>query len=391
MARKTNTVRIEELEKQIIQIQDDLKKLADTDSSSKLELQNQILELKSKITEKEEKEKNYSLAKLGILISTIGALGFFGLKLTLPKQVAKNISKEATTELNEILKIANEKLIEIEQIEKKLKSPLIIVQTDYDDNKSKIGALCGKIYEFNNNARIQLLPNTIDKFDISHAALTLWKTSRNYPEGSVFLAITTPGGIKSDSRYVVVETLNNLLFVGNDNGTFDLVVKKFGHKNTYVISSKEIVPPKLQDKFTGEDILGPTAARIANGYELKNLGPIDSIYEFKLQQYNSEILEGKIQTSILDFDNFGNTILNVNPHELKEINVLKGDDLTILINHKKYYFPYLNSFGDVEEGKRVAIMNDNFLTLAINLGSFQKELRVKRQEKVIIEKAANNR
>ena len=84
------------------------------------------------------------------------------------------------------------------------------------------------------------------------------------------MAITNPGGLTTD--LVLIRTKNDHIYIGHNNGTFDLVVKKYGLDAMYRIASPKLSPPIHEDLFGGVDTLGPTAAKIALGFSLEDVG-----------------------------------------------------------------------------------------------------------------------
>lgn len=76
-------------------------------------------------------------------------------------------------------------------------SPLIVLQTDYGNKGYYMGRLKGVIYNINPYARIDVITAEIADFDLINASWTLWRGSRFYPAGTIFVAITNPGGITS--------------------------------------------------------------------------------------------------------------------------------------------------------------------------------------------------
>jgi S-adenosyl-L-methionine hydrolase (adenosine-forming) len=93
------------------------------------------------------------------------------------------------------------------------------------------------------------------------AAYAAW-----FPAGTVFLCVVDPG-VGSERRAVVAEA-DGKLFVGPDNGLFDLVLRRAETAGLWEIAWQ---PPALSASFHGRDLFAPVAARLARGDRLAAL------------------------------------------------------------------------------------------------------------------------
>jgi len=87
------------------------------------------------------------------------------------------------------------------------------------------------------------------------AAYAAW-----FPPGTVFLCVVDPG-VGSARRAVVAEA-DGRLYVGPDNGLFDIVLRRAAGARLWEIAWR---PPTLSASFHGRDLFAPVAARLATG------------------------------------------------------------------------------------------------------------------------------
>ncbi len=87
------------------------------------------------------------------------------------------------------------------------------------------------------------------------AAYAAW-----FPPGTVFLCVVDPG-VGSARRAVIAEA-DGRLYVGPDNGLFDLILRRAAISRLWEIAWR---PPKLSASFHGRDLFAPVAARLATG------------------------------------------------------------------------------------------------------------------------------
>ena len=87
------------------------------------------------------------------------------------------------------------------------------------------------------------------------AAYAAW-----FPPRTVFLCVVDPG-VGGPRRGLIVEA-GERLYVGPDNGLFELVLRRAEHPEASEITWQ---PPALSASFHGRDLFAPVAARLAKG------------------------------------------------------------------------------------------------------------------------------
>jgi hypothetical protein len=87
-----------------------------------------------------------------------------------------------------------------------------------------------------------------------------------FPTGTVLLCVVDPG-VGSERRAVIAEA-EGRIYVGPDNGLFDIVLRRAGGARLW-----EIIwhPGSLSPSFHGRDLFAPIAARLARGEPLTAL------------------------------------------------------------------------------------------------------------------------
>jgi S-adenosyl-L-methionine hydrolase (adenosine-forming) len=81
-----------------------------------------------------------------------------------------------------------------------------------------------------------------------------------FPAGTVLVAVVDPG--VGGSRAAVVVEADGRLYVGPDNGLFEIVLRRASTASTSEILWR---PDKLSASFHGRDLFAPVAARLARG------------------------------------------------------------------------------------------------------------------------------
>jgi S-adenosyl-L-methionine hydrolase (adenosine-forming) len=81
-----------------------------------------------------------------------------------------------------------------------------------------------------------------------------------FPMGTVLLCVVDPG-VGGARRSLIVEAADRL-YVGPDNGLFELVLRRAAEPRSWEISWR---PPALSVSFHGRDLFAPVAGRLAQG------------------------------------------------------------------------------------------------------------------------------
>jgi S-adenosylmethionine hydrolase len=93
------------------------------------------------------------------------------------------------------------------------------------------------------------------------AAYAAW-----FPAGTIFLCVVDPG--VGGARRAVVAEADGRLYVGADNGLFDIVLRRAPGARLSEITWR---PPSLSASFHGRDLFAPVAAKLAGGDALAAL------------------------------------------------------------------------------------------------------------------------
>lgn len=147
------------------------------------------------------------------------------------------------------------------------------------------------------NATLVDISHAIPAFDVAIGAFVLWAGTRNFPVGSVHLAVVDPT-VGTDRRAIALES-DGRMYVGPDNGLFEMVLQH-GVAHRAVALPR---PPEASRTFEGRDVFAPAAAALAGGQLIGEVGrAIADVVR---------IPEGGPR--VLWVDHFGNLVTSVRP------------------------------------------------------------------------------
>lgn len=261
----------------------------------------------------------------------------------------------------------------------------IVLQTDFGEKDGAVSAMRGVAFGVDNNIKVFDLTHEIPAYSIWDAAYRLYQTAEYWPSGTVFVSVVDPG-VGTDRKSVVLKTKSGHYFVTPDNGTLTLIAERLGIDEIREID-EAVNRRKNSEKsytFHGRDVYVYTAARLATGkitFEQVGKKLPNKVVEIPYQKatINGKTVSGNIP--MLDVQ-YGNVWTNINRDTVKSLNLKKGDILTVEIfnNNKSVYkkdIPFVNSFGDVADGKPLVYFNslDN-ISFALNMDNFAKRNKI---------------
>ena len=190
-----------------------------------------------------------------------------------------------------------------------MKLPVITLLTDFGNQDYFAGAMKGVILSLNPDARIVDLTHEIPPQDIHAAAFNLLACYRDFPAGTIHVAVVDPG-VGSQRRPLLLEC-GGQVFVGPDNGIFSWVCEREGNYRVIHLTNENYFRHPVSATFHGRDIFAPVAAALSNGVAPEEFGPsIENLIH--LDPLRPKILsDGEIEASIIYIDRFGNCITNL--------------------------------------------------------------------------------
>lgn len=137
---------------------------------------------------------------------------------------------------------------------------MILLFTDFGCDGFYVGQMHAVIARQAPGVPIIDLMHDAPAFDPAAAAYLLGALSPAIAERSVVVAVVDPG-VGGERRPIVVRA-DERLYVGPDNGLFELIMRQAKHLDCHSIDWR---PDNLSDSFHGRDLFAPVAAALANG------------------------------------------------------------------------------------------------------------------------------
>ena len=188
-------------------------------------------------------------------------------------------------------------------------APVITITTDFGTSDGYLAAMKGAVLNACPQARLIDITHDIPPYDVMEAAFVLRQAAPYYPPGTIHLVVVDPG-VGSDRLGVALRHQEHF-YVGPDNGLFALVLETAEPDELVVLDSTNITPGTPTSRtFHGRDIFGPSAARLACGVALSDLG--SPACEMRSLHWAIPIDDTHgIRGWVVHVDHFGNCITNI--------------------------------------------------------------------------------
>lgn len=190
---------------------------------------------------------------------------------------------------------------------------MITLLTDFGTADYFVPAMKGVILSLHPPAQILDLTHDIPAQDIRFAAFTLSACYRNFPAGTIHVAVVDPG--VGSARHPLVIATEKYFFVGPDNGLFSDVFAHEKNARIFQATNTEFFRADISSTFHGRDIFAPLAAWLEKGVTPENFGTeISDVVRLNTPQPVCE--NEKIIAEIIHRDHFGNCVTNLTANEL---------------------------------------------------------------------------
>jgi S-adenosylmethionine hydrolase len=246
---------------------------------------------------------------------------------------------------------------------------LVAVVTDFGTTDFYGGAMQGAMYTVNPQVRIVTITHEVQPFNVAEGSYILAQAAREFPSGTVFLAVVDPG-VGTERRPIVLQTKDEKLFVAPDNGLLTGVMDAFGVAHAYEITNRSLMRQgEISATFHGRDLYGPVAAYLAGGTKPTEVGPqVSDLVKLPVvhARREGEALVG----SVVHVDRYGNLITNIMGTLAKEAGLVPGAKVFVTIGDQQISATFAVTYDDVPKGEWLALVNaEQVIEIARNLAN----------------------
>jgi S-adenosylmethionine hydrolase len=191
-----------------------------------------------------------------------------------------------------------------------MSSPIITLLTDFGTADYFVGAMKGVMLSIAPGATFVDITHEIPPQDIAAGAFMLLACYRDFPPGTVHLAVVDPG--VGSARRPIAVSAGGCSFVGPDNGLFSYVLDREPDARVFHLNRPEFFRRDASTTFHGRDIFAPVAAALARGVDIAEIGEeIQDVVRLQSPARCECASDGMWHAMILHVDHFGNCVTNL--------------------------------------------------------------------------------
>lgn len=266
---------------------------------------------------------------------------------------------------------------------------IITLTTDFGTADGFVGAMKGVILSIAPHAQVVDITHEIPACDVLAGALALETATPFFPKGTIHVAVVDPG-VGSARAAIGIQTEDHL-FVGPDNGIFELAVQADKRRNpdavlvdgrTVCLTDRKFHLPRPSATFHGRDIFATAAAWLANGNLLESMGGSTRL---RVPLVISEPRETRdaLEIHVLRADRFGNLITDLSAERFEIWNPL-GNAVRIEAGVRKIE-GLRRTFSDVPSSEVLAYFGSGGrLEIALNQGRADDALALRGGDNIIV-------
>lgn len=269
---------------------------------------------------------------------------------------------------------------------------IITLTTDFGLKDPYVGAVKGVIYSINRNAQIVDIVHEVPAFDIAHGSYILLTTYREYPAGTINVAVIDPG-VGSERKPILLVS-RNYFFIGPDNGVLIPAAMDDGIEKAIVLENPKYFREEISHTFHGRDIFAPVAAYLSLGIDPEEIGEeidVEKLVKPPIDYSCSYMDDRTAVASVIYIDHFGNIVTSCRSRDLmKHLSIENGQRIYISLPHTKNRFQlvFYPSFSHGSRGELVMYPGSmGFVEIAQYMGDASRIMNLKIGDKLWIQKA----
>ncbi|MCC6272467.1 MAG: SAM-dependent chlorinase/fluorinase [Deltaproteobacteria bacterium] len=256
---------------------------------------------------------------------------------------------------------------------------VIALLSDFGLQDHYVGAMKGVLARLAPNAKVIDISHQVPSFDRVLGGLLLYQSYRHFPRKSVFVAVVDPG--VGGSRKPILAETEDYFFIGPDNGLLAMALAEQKIRRIVHLNNPKYFLQPLSATFHGRDLFAPVAAHLAQGLSVEFFGAELTDYE-RLPDFVPTFSADRIEGRILAFDRFGNAVTNIARGFVQRRH--HGSELSARVGGLELK-GLKSCFSEVAPAEALLYFGSgNLLEIAVNQGSAEEKLGLKRGDSVLI-------
>jgi S-adenosylmethionine hydrolase len=256
---------------------------------------------------------------------------------------------------------------------------IITFLTDFGDRDGYVAAMKGVVLTEAPDARIVDAAHGIPPQDVRAAAWVLMQYWRDFPQGTIHVAVVDPG-VGTTRRILMVEADGRIL-LAPDNGLLTWVLVDANERRLAQVTPEVHRPGAPSNTFHGRDIFAYAAGRLAAGDPFDALS--EPVQEPVCPDWAAVTSRGSRHTGeVVHIDHFGNAVTSVRDTHLRG-----ADAAHVRVHVGSLHLRGLSrTYADVPDGEPLVLLGSTgHLEVSVSGGAAAAALGLSRGDVVVVE------
>jgi S-adenosyl-L-methionine hydrolase (adenosine-forming) len=261
----------------------------------------------------------------------------------------------------------------------------VLFLSDFGLDDEYVGVCHAVIARLAPGARVIDLTHGVPAQDVMAGAVALASAVPYSPPDAVYLAVVDPG-VGTERRAVAIEA-GEAIVVAPDNGVCGLALMALGGARRAVeLDPARVSPWPVSSTFHARDVFAPAAAMLAAGASLEDLGQDLEVGELSELMVGDPLVEpGRISTTVIGIDRFGNLRLGAGVRDLREAGLEDAPLLELEGRGRGVTLRRVTTFGDLDRGEAgVLIDSAGWVAVVCNRTSAADLVGLRRGDRAVL-------
>lgn len=259
---------------------------------------------------------------------------------------------------------------------------MITLLTDFGLSDASVGEMKGAILSIAPDVTVVDMTHGVQAGNVREAAWILSRTWPSFPAGTCHVAVVDPG-VGTERRGLAARAGDRFL-VGPDNGVLLPTMEALGGADEIrALESRELGPARRGTTFDGRDLFAPTAASLARGARLAELGP--EVHDpVGMPTFAPRRVSDGWEAEVIRVDRFGNLVTTLEETFLRATFEDAWRKISVHVGSGTVRGVQLG-YDDVPEGETLlSIGGGGTLEISVNRGSARRTLGLAAGETVTV-------
>ena len=243
---------------------------------------------------------------------------------------------------------------------------IVTLTTDFGEGSPYVAEMKGAMLSINPDLKIVDASHNISPQKVLEGALAFRQFYSAFPKATVHVGVIDPG-VGTDRRLLLLQS-DEHYFIGPDNGLFSFLLP---NADVFELDNPKFWRSPVSATFHGRDIMGPVAAHLCGGEEIRSLASPFASKPVALPIAEPCFAPQSIDGEVILVDSFGNLITNIAERDLSKTFETGPEAMdTVVIEIAGRVVRMVSTYTKSKQGDLVALIGSSgWIEVAVSSGN----------------------